>query len=125
MPTRVSSMPKDGTGFSPNFGFFSENLSSMEMRVKRLQTEQAWAEQPSSKTRHYVSNLLVNQLSDDVYQARSAFFVSRVRGELPYDFFSGERIDQLRRDGNSFKLKKRTILIDQTVLKSFNLSIFF
>jgi hypothetical protein len=49
----------------------------------------------------------------------------RTRSDLPYDFFSGERRDVLRPNGDGFRLARRTVLIDQTVLKAYNLSIFF
>jgi 3-phenylpropionate/cinnamic acid dioxygenase small subunit len=125
MPVRQTVHPKDGTGFQPNFGFFSENHASLKTRILRLQTEQAWAEQPASRTRHYVSNILATQDLTGEYHVRCAFFVTRIRSDLPYDLFTGERRDVLRSAGNGFSLAKRTILIDQTVLKSYNLSIFF
>jgi 3-phenylpropionate/cinnamic acid dioxygenase small subunit len=125
MPTRQSVYPKDGEGFAMGFGFFVENYSSLETRVRRLETDQAWAEQPGSRTRHFVSNILVTRLEHDMFLATSAFMITRIRSDLPYDFFTGERQDVLRRAGDGFRLAKRTVLIDQTVLKSYNLSIFF
>ena len=124
MPTRQSVYPKDGDGYTADFGFFAENHSSLETRVKRLGTEQAWAEQPGSRTRHFVSNLQVEQDEDGAFLARSNFMVTRIRSDLPYDIFTGERRDLLRPEGDGFLLAKRTILFDQTVLKSYNLSIF-
>jgi 3-phenylpropionate/cinnamic acid dioxygenase small subunit len=124
MPTRQTVDAKDGDGFAHNFGLYAENYASIEMRVKRLRTEQAWAEQPGSRTRHLVSNLLVDRLSQSEFLATTCFFVTRIRSDLPYDFFSGERRDVLRRSGDGFQLARRTILSDQTVLKSYNLSIF-
>jgi len=125
MPTRMSVYPKDGDGFEAGFGFFADNHASLETRIKRLQTEQAWAEQPGSRTRHIVSNLLVDRLGDGQLLATSAFIVTRIRSDLPYDIFTGERRDTLRHEADGMKLSRRTILIDQTVLKSYNLSIFF
>lgn len=125
MPTRQSVYQKDGDGFDADFGFFAENHSSLETRVKRLQTDQAWAEQPGSRTRHLVSNLLVDRLPGGEFLATTAFLVTRIRSDLPYDFFTGERRDVLRPEGDGLLLARRTILIDQTVLKSYNLSIFF
>jgi len=125
MPTRQSVYQKDGEGYDPDFGFFAESHSSLETRVKRLQTDQAWAEQPGSRTRHLVSNLLVDRLADGSFLAATSFLVTRIRSDLPYDFFTGQRRDVLRPEGDGLLLAKRTILIDQTVLKSYNLSIFF
>jgi 3-phenylpropionate/cinnamic acid dioxygenase small subunit len=116
MPIRQSVYQKDGDGFRGDFGFFAEDYGSMKTRVLRLKTDQAWAEQPGSRTRHYVSN---------EYEVSCAFFVMRTRSDLPYDFFSGERRDVLRPNSDGFRLARRTVLIDQTVLKAYNLSIFF
>lgn len=125
MPTRQTVYPSEGSGFDMDFGFFAENYSSLETRVRRLETDQAWAEQPGSRTRHYVSNVLVRDLGEQSYAVSCAMLVTRIRSDLPYDLFTGERQDVLRRSGDGFELAKRTILLDQTVLKSFNLSIFF
>lgn len=125
MPTRQSVYQKDGDGFRKDFDFFAENYGSMKTRVLRLKTDQAWAEQPGSRTRHYVSNVLVAQNGKDEYDVNCAFLVMRTRSDLPYDFFSGERRDVLRADGDEFRLARRKVLIDQTILKSYNLSVFF
>jgi 3-phenylpropionate/cinnamic acid dioxygenase small subunit len=125
MPIRQSVYQKDGDGFRDDFGFFADDYGSMKTRVLRLKTDQPWAEQPGSRTRHYVSNVLIGQNAKDEYEVSCAFFVMRTRSDLPYDFFSGERRDVLRPNGEGFRLARRTVLIDQTVLKAYNLSIFF
>ena len=126
MPQRLSRMPKDGPGFEAELEYFSENHSSLRTRVARLQTEQAWAEQPASRTRHFVTNAVVERTPDGEYIARSNFLVTRTRADLPYDLFTGEREDTLRRDESGMlRLARRTIWFDQTVLRAYNLSIFF
>jgi 3-phenylpropionate/cinnamic acid dioxygenase small subunit len=125
MPIRQSVYQKDGDGFRGDFSFFAEDYGSMKTRVLRLKTDQAWAEQPGSRTRHYVSNVLVAQNGGEEYEVDCAFLVMRTRSDLPYDFFSGERKDVLRANGDGFRLARRRVLIDQTVLKAYNLSIFF
>lgn len=125
MPVRQSVMPKDGTGFVDGMTFLTESRNSLLTRVRRLQTEQAWAEQPGSRTRHLVCNVLVEQ-GDAAGELRvvSAFLVTRTRADLPYDVFTGERRDVLVRDGDRLLLKRREIRFDQTVMHSYNLSIF-
>jgi 3-phenylpropionate/cinnamic acid dioxygenase small subunit len=125
MPTRTAVMPQEGSGFHPDFGFFAESHSSLQLRVKRLGTSQAWAEQPRSRTRHFVSNVLVDRTGESDYAVTCAFMVTRIRSHRRYDFFTGERADVLRREGAGLKLARRTILLDQTVLDSHNLSLFF
>lgn len=126
MPVRLERMPKDGPGFVDESEFYSENHSSLVTRVRRLQTEQAWAEQPGSRQRHYLTNTMVERREDGAYAVVSNFLVTRTRSDLPYDFFTGERRDVLRQDDDDDRLllSERLILLDQTVLLSYNLSIF-
>lgn len=123
MPVRIERMPKDGPGFIDDMEFYTENHSSLVTRVRRLQTEQAWAEQPGSRQRHFLTNSIVARDGDD-YSVVSNFMVTRTRSDLPYDFFTGERRDRLRRADDGLVLVDRLILLDQTVLLSYNLSIF-
>jgi 3-phenylpropionate/cinnamic acid dioxygenase small subunit len=125
MPTRTAVNPKDGQGFDHDFGLFAENHASLSARVARLNTDQAWAEQPRSRTRHFVSNIIVERESNTDLKVTAAFMLTRLRSNRPLDIFTGERQDTLRRDGKLLKLARRLILLDQTVIESHNLSIFF
>jgi len=51
--------------------------------------------------------------------------VYRTQLEHSQDVFVGERDDVLRKVGDEWKIARRTILLDQAVLQSPNLSIFF
>lgn len=125
MPVRTTQFLTDGEGFQ-DFEFFSENLDSLTTRVRRLETEFAWAEVPPSRTRHYVSNIIVEDPPDeDGLAVRSSFLVTRTRQDLDYQMFTGVRHDRLVPDDDSFLLARRKILIDQTVLTATNLSVLF
>ncbi len=126
MPVRTTVKPSRGTGFSAEMEFFTENHASLETRVRRLATDRAWAEQPASRTRHLVTNVLVEHGDhEDELRVRTAFFVARTHGDKPYDFYSGERRDVIRQVDDRFLIAARDIYLDQTVLHSYNLSIFF
>lgn len=125
MPNRSSVLPKEGQGFHEELGLFAENHSSLSTRVKRLRTDRAWAEQPRSRTRHIVSNVIVSRADSRDLTVESAFLVLRMRSERPLDILSGERLDTLRRESGVLKLQRRRILLDQTVLETHNLSILF
>lgn len=124
MPVRRAVVPKQGSGFDEESAFFADNLSSLKTKVERLSTDQAWSDQPVSLTRHMISNILVEK-AEGGFAVTSAFLITRVRADSPYDFFSGERHDLLKSVVDGLKLAKRTIFLDQTVLKSHNLSFFF
>ena len=125
MPVRRSATPGAGGDFSTLMYHFDESHSSLTARIKRLGTEHAWAEQPASRTRHLVSNVLVHRAKEDELHAASAFILTRGRDDDAIDILSGEREDVFRKTETGLKLARRLILIDQTVLKTYNLSVFF
>lgn len=124
MPVRQALLARDGDGYDENTGFFVETYASLKTRVDRLATDQAWSDQPKSRTRHLISNILAYR-DGDGFAIKSAFLVTRIRSDQPYDFFSGERHDLVRETDDGLRLARRTILLDQTILKAHNLSIFF
>jgi PAH dioxygenase small subunit len=126
MPVRTTQFRAKGDGFQ-DVSFFEENYVSLRTRVKRLETEFAWAETPPSRTRHFITNILVDPGDKTAeFQVHSSFMVARTRSDQGYQLFTGRRQDILRRfDAGDFKVASRRILIDQTVLSGSNLSIFF
>ena len=106
---------------------FDETYNSILGRVGRFtRTKSAWAEDPPSRTRRLVTNILVEATDDpNEFAVSSYILVSRSRfDENELKFLSAVRNDILRRDGDSFKLAKREIILDQTVLGFPNLAIF-
>jgi 3-phenylpropionate/cinnamic acid dioxygenase small subunit len=126
MPVRTTQFRAKGDGFQ-EVAFFEENYVSLRTRVKRLDTNFAWAETPPSRTRHFISNILAEPAEKPGEIAvRSSFFVTRTRSDQGYQFFTGQRRDLLRRaESGDLKIADRRILIDQTTLSGSNLSIFF
>jgi 3-phenylpropionate/cinnamic acid dioxygenase small subunit len=123
MPVRTTRFLTDGDGFE-DFGLMSENYASLTTRVRRLETEFAWAEVPPSRTRHFLSNVIVEQDGEEL-EARACFMVTRTRQDLDYQMYTGLRVDRLVRDGDSFKIARRKIFADQTVITGTNLSVLF
>lgn len=125
MPVRTTQFLVDGEGFR-DFDFITDDWQTLYTRARRLETEFAWAETPPSRTRHFISNLRLTR-DDEAGElvARNNFLITRTRQDLDYQFFTGSRHDRLVPDGDSFKIRRRTILVDQTVITGTNLSIFF
>ena len=96
----------------------------LEMRVARLETGMAWAEDPPSRTRHLVGNLVAEPLDSGDVQAKTAFLVYRSHLETDQQLLAGSREDVLRRVEGAWKVAKRTIVLDANVLLDKNLSIF-
>jgi 3-phenylpropionate/cinnamic acid dioxygenase small subunit len=131
MPLRsnLDTASRDGEFSGDNeSAYFDDTKEYMQMRVRRLLTERAWAEEPPSRTRHMISNVRISPLDGERgLEVRSVFFVYRSRLERQVDEYVGERVDVLRKADNPYgwELAKRTIYLDQATLLSANLSIFF
>ena len=106
---------------------FDETKDSLTWRIRRFDSGMAWAEDPPSRTRHLITNVLV-QPSDEPgeYVADSAFLCYRNRQEREVDIYAGGRTDVLRRnpDDGRLLIARRTILLDQNVLLAKNISTF-
>lgn len=125
MPTRTTRFLRDGLGFT-DMAFFEENHDSLTTRVRRLETEFAWAEAPPSRTRHFVTNVRVFATDDPAELAvRSNFMITRTRSDLDYQMFTGSREDLVRDVDGQLLIARRTILVDQTVITGTNLSVLF
>ena len=98
----------------------------MQRRVARLDTGMAWAEDPPSRTRHFVTNVEV-QPGDKEGELKvySNFIMYRTRAETEEDFYVGSRQDVLRIVGGDFEIAYRRIVLDQNVLLAKNVSNFF
>ncbi|MES2496875.1 aromatic-ring-hydroxylating dioxygenase subunit beta [Sphingobium sp. CAP-1] len=132
MPLRMSRMNRfDKKEFSDDdeFASFDDDIVAMRGRVRKISTDVSWSENPASKTRHVVSNVIVDPQDDEpgTYKVDSAFITYRNRAERQVDIWTGERRDVIRRADNSygFQIARRTILVDQSTLLANNLSIFF
>ncbi len=103
-----------------------EDKDSLTRRIDRLDSGMAWAEDPPSRTRHFVSNVEVEPGDrDSELKVYSNFVMYRTRGETEEDFYVGCREDVLRLEAGQWKVAYRKIVLDQTVLLAKNVSNFF
>jgi PAH dioxygenase small subunit len=109
-----------------DIGFFDENLHSLTLRVKRLRTDVAWAEDPPSHTRRFVTNIRVRPgPSDEEFDVRSSLMLFRSRGDMgAYDLIVGERFDVLRTVEGQMRIARRRVVLDQSSLSTKNLGVF-
>lgn len=104
--------------------WFDEPKSTVELRVQQLLTGVHWAEEPVSRVSHVITNIRIVEERLPEVSLSSRFIVYRNRVSDETDFFVGQRKDTLRKEGGDWKVTKRTLLLDQTVLLAKNLSIF-
>ena len=107
-----------------DLAILEEDKRYLEMRVARLDSGMAWAEDPPSRTRHLIGNLEAAPQDKGEVQARTAFLVYRSHLETDHQLLSGSREDVLRQVAGGWKVAKRTILLDANVLLDKNLSVF-
>jgi 3-phenylpropionate/cinnamic acid dioxygenase small subunit len=107
-----------------DLAILEEDRRYLEMRVARLASGMAWAEDPPSRTRHLIGNLEASTLDNGEVEARTAFLVYRSHLETDQQLLSGCREDLLRRLDGGWKVARRTIVLDANVLLDKNLSVF-
>ncbi len=106
---------------------FDDDYSSLMGRLERLGTKSAWAEDPPSRTRRLVTNVRVWETAKpNEFETESYLLLSRSRYEhYQLQVLSCVRHDLLRRSGpGAFKLARREIIVDQSVLGMANLAVF-
>lgn len=107
---------------------YNEDKYQLERRVARLETGNAWSEEPASRTRHLLTNIRVTPNADaSEVEVSCNYLLHRAAKPLDhYDSF-GVRRDKLRRvaGGAGWRIFDRQIEIDQYVLTAPSVSIFY
>jgi len=126
LPLRQTVERKRGKGFIEGCYHLDETWGSLNNKLRQNETGHSWAEDPPSRTRHYVTNIRVGKPKDGEMAVRSNLLLYRSRqDELPPQVFSGERHDVLVESEGSFLLKRRVIYLDTTAITSHNLAFIF
>jgi 3-phenylpropionate/cinnamic acid dioxygenase small subunit len=106
---------------------YDEDYTSIKHRIERLDTKSAWAEDPPSRTRRFVSNVRVWEAAvPGEFEVESYLLLTRSRQEqTELVKISGVRYDLLRSvSGGSFQLARRETILDQGVLGMLNIALF-
>lgn len=117
---------RENSNPASEISWFDEGKDVLKGRVRQLMTGVHWAEEPVSRIRHIVSNIRVVGVEGDQISTSDNFFIwhNRLLGEV--NMFVGRRDNVLRRDPETgFKVVKRTILLDQSVLLAKVVTFFF
>jgi 3-phenylpropionate/cinnamic acid dioxygenase small subunit len=129
MPVRVTTARGAGFDRSPGMAHFDEDKYSLSQRVARMGTEHAWAEDPPSRLRHFITNVRTFECEPVAGVAHlfveSAELLFRSRGDVNENaLMSCGREDVLRWCDDRWKLARRTIIPDESVLRMQNLAVF-
>jgi PAH dioxygenase small subunit len=126
VPLRVTREGDAEWELSPRSRIFDDDKRTLEIRIRRLETDFAWAEQPPSRTRHHLSNILVDPgAAPGECLVRSNCLIYRSRGDRPaFDLVSVQRRDTVRPEGGGWLFARRWAAIDQSTVGAHNLSFF-
>lgn len=106
--------------------WFDEGKDTLTKRVRQLQTGEHWAEEPVSRVSHLVTNVRIVSDQADQVEVSSRFLVYRNRVGTESDTLIGRRRDWLVSAGQAgWLLRRRVVLLDQSVLLAKNLTVFF
>ena len=112
-----------------DINWFDEGKDTLSRRVKQIETGIHWAEEPRSRLSHLVANVQV-QKADPSFAAAlevsvtSRFLIYRNRVETETDLLVGKREDLLRREDGRWRIARRKVILDQSVLLAKNLTFF-
>ncbi|MEV0975141.1 aromatic-ring-hydroxylating dioxygenase subunit beta [Microtetraspora glauca] len=127
MPTRTNRSIREyalevaGPG---EMAHYDDDLGSLTTRVRRIESNQAWSEDPPSRTRRFVTNVRIKPDGSEL-AVRSSLLVYQHRLEREVNVFAAERQDVLRRTHDGLRIASRKVLLDQTVVLANNISVFF
>lgn len=125
MPTRETRERREGAVHGEEeLALIDDDKNFLMTRVKRFDTGLAHAEQPPSRTRHFVMNVEVLEEPGQEVEVHSNLLVFQSRHEKSENFFIGKREDRLRKVGGQWRIARRKIILDQVLLPRV-LSIFF
>lgn len=101
-----------------------DDKATLMARVAKDETGFSHVEIPVSMTCHMISNVLIDEESDGEVQVKSSFMVRQARKLRDEAWWVGRRDDRVRRVDDGWKICRRTIHLDATVLPR-GISIFF
>lgn len=124
-PVRAD-MNRGKEDFSPplRLAFFDDNKDGLRLRVARIRTGAAHADEPPSRVRHLITNVqILESPKPDTAKVASNFLVFKSRRNREENLFVGCREDIWRRHDGGWKLSERMILLDHNVIE--NITVLF
>lgn len=104
---------------------FEDDHGGLSVRVARLGSKAAWSEQPRPLLRRAITNVRVYPGEDGQLDVRSNFLLYQYQHAAPVDLLAGARNDVLCRSGEGFRIRRRTIELDQRVLVTRSIGVLF
>ncbi|MET0984990.1 MAG: aromatic-ring-hydroxylating dioxygenase subunit beta [Steroidobacteraceae bacterium] len=94
----------------------ADDREALAARVERLSGKSAFAETPRSNLRHMISNVRILSEEGDELSVAANFCVYRIR-RADITQYIGQFRYRLLRSGTSFKIRRKSVLMDIDVLR--------
>jgi 3-phenylpropionate/cinnamic acid dioxygenase small subunit len=122
-------LDREFTREGADVNWFDEGKETLARRVQQLRTGVHWAEEQPSRICHMVTSVQILRAlppgpSPSEVTVKCRFLVYRNRVETETDFLVGKREDLLRRVDGRWKIARRMIVLDQSILLAKNLTFF-
>ena len=106
-----------------DMNWFDEGKATLKLRVKQITSGVHWVEEPSPRVCRVISNIHAiratpSREDPEQISVKYRILIHRNKLEDSTDVFAGKRDDVLRRVNGHWKICKRTMLLDQSVLLS-------
>jgi len=127
MPVCVTRKRRSGENFETETMHFDEDYLSICFRIRRFEETQAWAADPPTRTRRFVTGVRAWETSDmGLYDVTSSLLLVRsTDDDYRTDLLTAERFDRIHvADDGAAKLVERKIIADQTTIGTHNLAVF-
>src|SRR5262245_27375082 len=94
----------------------ADDLARIRSRVRQLNGGTAWAENPRSQTRRFITNVRVTADDGATVTATASFLIHRCRMQR-ISTFAGQYRYKLVRHNGSFKIAERKLILAQDTLR--------
>lgn len=102
---------------SEALAIISDDTERLRQRVEQLLGNIMWCENPRSRTHRMIGNVLVDRVTDGQLDVFANFIIHRF-GNGRTDKFVGKYRYVLVPAGDSFKIRRRTVLLDHETLNA-------
>jgi 3-phenylpropionate/cinnamic acid dioxygenase small subunit len=121
---------RENTRSGEGISWFDEDKWTLTKRVEQILTGVHYAEEPLSRICHMVSNVQIKAVRPDLEKpgeldVTSRFLIYQNRVDYETYTFVGKRNDTIRATDNGWKVARREIILEQSILLAKNLTMFF
>jgi 3-phenylpropionate/cinnamic acid dioxygenase small subunit len=105
-------VPANSYDYNPmlHVSFIYDDINRMQDRVWSVQSGVRWSQDPQSRTRHLITNVVITEENQNEVTVSSNFVMFEIRRAIYGDrYFAGRLEHRLRKDGNTWKIAFKKI----------------